>query len=123
MPMTAKIPLSDISLRSIDSNFKMLLYRDRFDLSKLIVNICTGAQTRHFGCNDPIKFISLLTWERQGLPESDCKIIFDHFKSVENLFNLSKEAREFSIKSLKITDKSKETIMKIFSKDEDYFID
>lgn len=123
MPMLSKVSLSEISLKSLVANYKMILFRDRVDLADLIIKLCTAKLQTRTENYDPIKFISFLTWERQGLPEADCKIIFDHFKSIENMFNLSKDAREFSIKSLKISEKTKETIMKIFADDEDFFID
>lgn len=120
--MSTIFSLSEISSNSVDSKFKMLLFRDRIDLAKLIIKVCAESQfdSRSY---DPIKLISLLTWERQGLPENDCKIVLEHFKSIDNLFNLSLEAREFSIKSLEISKKSKETILKVFADDQDYFID
>lgn len=122
IPMNTNFSLPEISSNSIDIKFKMNLFRDRLDLAKLITKICTESQS-DLRLYDPIKLISLLTWDRQSLPENDCRIILEHFKSVENLFNLSLDAREFSIKSLKISEKSKETIIKIFAEDQDYFID
>ena len=120
--MTTKVSLAKICSKSIDSKFKMHLFRDRFDLAKLIAKICSESRPE-LQTYDPIKLVSLLTWDRHGLPENDCKILLEHFKTVENLFNVSKNAREFSVKSLKMTEKSKEIILKIFSEDQDYFID
>lgn len=100
-----------------------MLFRDRFDLASLITRICTEIEAKQTVAVDELKLISLLTWERNGLPENDCKILLDHFKSVENLFNLSRDAREFSVKSLRITERSKEVILQIFANEQDYFID
>ncbi len=98
----------------------MIIYRDRFDLASVINKELEKAVS--LPC-DPVKLISLMTWESQPLSEIDCKIVLAHFKSVSNLFLSSKDEIESFIKSLKISDRSKTGIISFLKSEQDYYID
>ena len=119
LPMTCKT-INDISMKAINELFKLKIYRDRFDLAEILIGLTI--KTVNTKC-DPIKLISLMTWESEILPETDCKIVFAHFKSIEQLFQVSKEALEYSLKSLQISDKTRKGILTFLASDQDYFID
>lgn len=113
--------LATLSKDALMNGFEIKLYWDRFDLANVIKKILVG-HSNNDEC-DPIKLISLMTWESQILPESECKIVLYHFKSVENMFDLSKDALEFSLKSLSISEKSKQAILTFLTSGQDYYID
>lgn len=112
--------IPEISMASIDGRFKMKMYRDRFDLADVITK---SSKSREISavCN-PLKLISLMTWDAKPLASNDCEIVLNHFESVENMFKLSKEALEYSINALKISDKSKHHIISFMTGDQDYYI-
>lgn len=113
--------LMRLSKLALQQDFEIKLYRDRFDLAHLIKKLLI-ANSNNPDC-DPITLISLMTWERLPLPEQDCKLVFEHFKSIENMFNVSKDALEYSLNSLKISDKSKQSIKTFLTTEQDYYID
>lgn len=110
-----------LSKESLIKDYEIKLYRDRFDLANLIKKILVQNSNNH-EC-DPVKLISFMTWESQHLSENDCKIVFDHFKSIENMFNLSKDALEYSLNSLKISERSKKSILTFLTTEQDFYID
>ena len=112
--------LMKISKISLQKDFEIKLYRDRFDLAHVIKKLFV-INTNNPEC-DPIKLISLMTWELQPLPEHECKIILEHFKSIENLFKVSKDALEYSLNSLKISNLTKQSLITFLSREQDYYI-
>lgn len=113
--------LMRLSKLAIQKDFEIKLYRDRFDLANLIKKLLV-TNSNNTEC-DPITLISLMTWETQPLPEQDCKLVFENFQSIENMFKVSKDALEYSLNSLKISDKSKQSIKTFLAAEQDYYID
>jgi hypothetical protein len=113
--------LIKISKIIFQKSVEIKLYRDRFDLAYLIKKLFIN-NSNYDEC-DPIKMISFMTWEAQNLPEKDCKIVAEHFKSIENIFKSSKEDLNCSLNSLKISDKSKHSILTFLTGEQDYYID
>lgn len=111
--------LINLSMKSVLGGYKMIIYRDRFDLASVIIKELDKAVS--LPC-DPVKLISLMTWESQPLCEIDCKIVLAHFKSVNNLFITSMDEIESSIKFLKISDRSKTGIISFLKSEQDYYI-
>ena len=112
--------LMKISKISLQKDFEIKLYRDRFDLAHVIKKLFI-TNTNNPEC-DPIKLISLMTWEPRPLSEHECKIILEHFKSIENLFKVSKDALEYSLNSLKISNLTKQSLITFLSREQDYYI-
>ena len=110
----------NVSMKSIDLDFKMILFRDRFDLAELLIN---QNRAKMHKTADPTELISFMTWERAPLDLNDCKEVLKHFKSLENMFNLSKDALEYSLKSLSISERSKQGILTFLTTENDLYID
>jgi hypothetical protein len=112
--------INNISMKSIDFNFEMVLFRDRFDLADLLSkpNVIPSPKIA-----DPVKLISLMTWRRDPLDLNDCKEVLRHFKTIDSMLLLSEDAIEFSIQSLNISDRSKRDIITFFKTDDDLYID
>ena len=116
--------LPDISIKSVENGFKFKIYLDRFDLCELITKHLQKQSKSNIRASfDPIKLISMMTWESDLLPSEDCEIVLNHFKSVENLLQLSKDALEFSLKSLKISERTKSALATFLTSEQDYYID
>jgi hypothetical protein len=109
----------NLSLNSITIGYKLIIYRDRFDLVNVMCKELENSDNVQY---DPVKLISLMTWESQPLSEIDCKIVLAHFKNIDNLFKVSKDALEYSINSLKISERSKTGIITFLKSGQDYYI-
>ena len=117
--------LVKLSIKCLELGRKFMIFRDRFDLADLIcAEIYPSRPEVSPKSNyDPVNLISLMTWESEPLEWNDCKIVLEHFKTIENLFKVSEAALEFSIKSLEISDRSKMAIITFLTTKEDYYID
>lgn len=118
--------LVKISINCLELGHKFMIFRDRFDLADLICTEIYPSRPEEISPKsnyDSVNLISLMTWESEPLELNDCKIVLEHFKTIENLFKVSETALEFSIKSLKISDRSKQAVIAFLTAKEDYYID
>ena len=88
MPMTTKVSLAKICSKSIDSKFKMHLFRDRFDLAKLIAKICSESRPE-LQTYDPIKLVSLQTIVKYCWNTSKLLKICSMFRRMHGNFRLN----------------------------------
>lgn len=114
--------LIEISKVSLKKDFEIKLYRDRFDLAHVIKKLFINSTSVDNPECDPIKLVSLMTWEPHPLPENECKIVLEHFKSIEKMFKVSKDAMEYSLNSLEISNSTKQSIITFLSREQDYYI-